>query len=311
MYSKSSIWDDIKLEYRKGDAITRLIFINIAVFLLINLAGLILGFFMGHPEWAAWLGRQFTLPADLGKLITRPWTLVTHMFAHAGLFHILFNMLWLYWMGRILREYLGNRKIVPIYVLGALAGAFLYILAYNTLPAFRQALPFSEALGASAGVMAVVVATATLLPDYRIHLILIGPVKLKWLALAAVVLDVLAINGSNAGGSIAHLGGAFFGYLFIKQLQSGHDWSRGINRLLDALAGLSGPKKGPRLHYKNEGKSAEYKKRKGRAAAEKKKKYEGDDYQKRLDEILDKISQSGYDGLSKAEKDFLFKMSKK
>jgi len=311
MYSKSSIWDDIKREYQKGDAVTRLIFINVAVFLFINLAGLILGFFMGRPEWVAWLTRQFTLPADLSKLISRPWTLVTHMFAHAGFFHILFNMLWLYWMGRILREYLGNRKIIPIYVLGALAGAMLYILAYNTLPALRPSLPFSEALGASAGVMAIVVATATLLPDYRIHLLLIGPVKLKWLALAAVALDVLAINGSNAGGSIAHLGGALFGYIFIKQLQNGHDWSRGINHLLDTLATLGGPTKGPHLHYKNERKSAEYRKRKDRTAAKKKNKYEGEDYQKKLDEILDKISRSGYDGLSKAEKDFLFKMSKK
>ncbi len=311
MYTKTTIWDDIKREYAKGDAVTRLIFINIAVFLFINLGALVLGFFMGHPEWAAWLERQFTLPADLSKLITRPWTLVTHMFAHAGFFHILFNMLWLYWMGRILREYLGSRKIVPIYVLGALAGALVYITAYNVVPAFRQAMPYSEALGASAGVMAIVVATATLLPDFRIHLLLIGPVKLKWLALAAVVLDVLAINGSNAGGSIAHLGGALFGYIFIKQLQNGHDWSIGINRLLDWLASLSGPKKGPRLHYKNTAKSSAHKRSNAARKKNEKKKYEGDDYQEKLDEILDKISRSGYDGLSKAEKDFLFKMSKK
>lgn len=315
MFSNSSIWDDIKYEFRKGDMIIQLIFVNIAVFLFLGLTSLIVGLFIGREDLAATIARQFTLPADLSQLITRPWTIITHMFAHAGLFHILFNMLWLYWLGRILQEYIGQRKILPLYVLGALAGAALYVLAYNVIPAFQGSVHIAEALGASAGVMAIIVGTATLLPDFRINLLLIGPVKLKWLALVAIILDILAINGANAGGSIAHLGGALFGYLYIRQLQSGNDWSRGFNLLMDYLVSLFQSKKGPRVHYRNTGQK---KKRSysysttGKGTKQQNQQQQQTNKearQQKLDEILDKISESGYDGLTKEEKEFLFKMS--
>lgn len=307
MYRNSSIWDDLKFEFQKGNIITRLIFANVAVFLFLNLTILILKIFVGHPEWAAMVTKQFMLPADLGKFITRPWTLLTHMFAHIGLFHILFNMLWLYWLGRILSEYLGQRKILPLYILGALAGGLFYMLLFNVLPYFQQSVSTAEALGASAGVMAIVVATATLLPDYRIHLIFLGAVKLKWIALVAVVLDILGMGGGNAGGSIAHLGGAGFGYLFIKQLQSGQDWSKGVNAVIDTVIGWFVRPKGPRVHYTN---TEKVKSRKQRRSRHSQQQTDNADKQKRLDEILDKISRSGYDGLTKEEKDFLFHFSK-
>jgi membrane associated rhomboid family serine protease len=312
MYGNTSIWADIRNEFQRGNIITRLIFINIAVFLLINLSALLFKVFIGMPEVSTTILRQFTVPADVSKLVTRPWTLITHMFAHQGLLHILFNMLWLYWMGRILQEYLGDRKVLPLYVMGALFGAGAYILLYNVLPYFRPAVPVSEALGASAGVMAIVVGTATLLPDYRIGLLLIGPVKLKWLALVAVVLDVIGISGGNPGGSIAHLGGAFFGFLFIRQLQKGNDLSRGFNWLFDRLVRFfSLRRRGPRIHYSNP--KVKAKTAAGNVGA-KKQSTPGPaakgDRQQRLDEILEKISRSGYDGLTKEEKDFLFRVSR-
>lgn len=305
MYRNSSIWNDLKYEFNKGNIITRLIFVNVAMFILINLGIVLLKFILNDPGATAMWIRQFTVPADLNKLITRPWTIITHFISHIGFFHILFNMLWLYWMGRIFHEYLGPRKVLPVFVLGAWAGMLVYIAAFNLLPSLQGQLFGAEALGASAGVMAIVVATATLLPDFKIGLLFIGPVKLKYLALIAVILDVIALQGTNSGGSLAHLGGAAFGFLFIKQLQAGHDWSKGFNRVLDAITTFFTPRKGPRIHYTNTKQKA---KTKGKSEAPPQAKQERDQ-QKRLDTILDKIGRSGYDGLTKEEKEFLFRMS--
>jgi rhomboid family protein len=305
MYRGTSIINDIKGEYRQGSVIIKLIFANIAVFLFINIVMILFRLF-SLDEAALVFYRQFTLPADFTKLMSRPWTLFTHMFSHKGILHILFNMLWLYWMGKILMEYAGPKKILPIYILGALTGAFLFIISYNVFPGFSAQLPYAEALGASAGVMAIVVATATLLPNYTIGLMFIGPVRLKYLALVAVLLDVVGVNGLNAGGSIAHLGGAFFGFIFIRQLKNGNDLGRGLNQMIDGIISLFYRQKGPKMYYKNPKKAA-------RAKAQQKKKSSSNtpkNKQEKLDRILDKISQSGYDGLTKEEKDFLFNISK-
>ncbi len=303
MYRKTSIWEDIKASFQRGSTVTRLIYVNIGVFLLINIGFVIARLFdnattANIPD--LWL-KIFTLPADLHKLAVRPWTLITHMFSHFGFFHILFNMLWLYWMGRIFREYLGNRKVLPVYMLGAWAGALLYILAYNIFPGLHNDLPQVEALGASAGVMAIVVATATLLPDYTIFLLFIGPVKLKWLALAAVILDLISIQGINSGGHIAHLGGALFGFLFIRQLRKGNDWSHGFNRVFDWLVTVFRPDPDTVIPR---GKTRK------RAHRQKKNRQNGPgNVQEKIDAILDKIAESGYDSLTKEEKEFLFRVS--
>lgn len=307
MYRGTSIWGDMKNEFKKGNIIIRLIFINIAIFLILNIGFFIIKQIINQPGSAAVFINQFTVPADLSKLASRPWTLITHMFSHEGIFHILFNMLWLYWMGRILMEYIGARKILPIYIMGGLSGAFLYILAFNIIPGFEVQLPGAEALGASAAVLAIIVATATLLPDYSIGLILIGPVKLKYLALFAVALDIVGINGLNAGGSIAHMGGALFGFLYIRQVKNGQDWANGFNSLMDSIIGVFVKPKGPRVHYKNtaqQEKSSRSKSRKNRSKETSK-----NVNQEKLDAILDKISRSGYEGLTKEEKEFLFKVS--
>jgi len=206
--------------------------------------------------------------------------------------------LWLFYMGNILQEYLGPKKILPLYVLGSMAGAWLYILAYNVIPAFKTQIPFAEAYGASAGVTAILVAVATLLPNYEIRLMFIGSVRMKWIALVYVALDLIMIPSGNAGGHIAHLGGALFGFFYIVELRRGNDMGRLLSSLLERIGSWFRPRK----------------KRPGYAYFQQKKKTRNDDEyyrsrkdkQQRVDEILDKISKYGYEKLTAEEKAFLF-----
>jgi hypothetical protein len=208
------------------------------------------------------------------------------MFMHAGFFHILFNMLWLYWLGQIFEEYLGNKRTIGLYILGGLSGALFYLLAYNFLPAFAGAAYGSTVVGASASVMAIIIATATLLPDYSISLMFIGPVKLKWIAIIYVIVDFISIVGPNAGGEVAHIGGALFGFIYIKQLQRGNDW-------IGAIRGIFKSRTKLKVASKNSDRNSNSKPR-----------------QEEIDRILDKISQTGYESLNKQEKEILFRASK-
>src|SRR5688572_24707877 len=219
------------------------------------------------------------------------------MFYHENLFHILFNMLWLFWMGKIFTEYLGNKKLFSTYILGGICGAILYIIAYNFFPLFSHSVNFSFALGASAGVLAITIATATLLPDYKIGILFLGPVALKYIALISVFLDLISVSGSNAGGHIAHLGGAIFGFIYIRQLKKGRDLAKGFNRVIDKLASLLSRRSRMKVHYGRTKHDEDF-------VSDKKAK------QEKTDEILDKISKSGYGSLTKEEKEFLFKTSK-
>src|SRR5665213_2992266 len=197
-------WQNIQSKMlRSGSKLNLLIGINIIVFLVINIPAVIERLFFESNFIASHSYDYLSLPAYLPKLVTRFWTPFTYMFMHAqindgGIFHILFNLLWLYWFGQIFEEYLGKNRTLGLYIMGGLAGALLFILAFNTIPAFTHANAAYGAVmvGASASVMAIIVATATLLPDYTISLIFIGPVRLKWLALFFVIMDFLGISGS-------------------------------------------------------------------------------------------------------------------
>lgn len=256
-----------------------------------------------HGEAINELIRWFAVPSGIKILLTRPWTMFTYMFLHEGLWHILFNMLWLYWFGKIFLEYLGSRKLFSTYILGGLSGAVMYILAFNIFPVFGDILPYSFALGASASVLAVVVAISVFIPNYSLYLIFIGPVKIKYIAIFSVILDILSIEGGNAGGHIAHLGGALFGYFYIKQLQKGNDLANGFNKFTDNLVSwfYSSKTKMNVVHH---------------AKSQSKRNKTDDGYnaqktaiQQKMDEILDKISKSGYESLTKEEKEILFKIS--
>ncbi len=303
MYRKQSIWAEIKRQYAQpGDMIFKLIIVNVAVFLVVNIIKLFCTLFITDPLLYATIYHDYFLkwlavPSDLGQLIYKPWTLLTYMFLHEGFFHLLFNMLWLYWIGRILQDLIGFKKILPIYLMGGLLGGVIYILSYNLFPGLQAYAAGSILLGASAGVLAIVFAAATLTPDYLIHLILIGPVKLKYIALFTLILDVISIgNLSNAGGHLAHLGGALFGFLYIKQLQNGNDWAKTPNKIIDWTMSLFDKK--PKMSYQ---KSSDKKPKPSVISKSN---------QARVDDILDKIAEAGYDSLSKEEKDFLFKYSK-
>jgi membrane associated rhomboid family serine protease len=303
MSASTSIWSDIRNEFQREDnMVYRIIVANVIVFLAINLVRVGIFFVLGQEGINPFPGnnlftdivRWFSVPAALGDVISKPWTLFTYMFLQEGIFHILFNMLMLFWFGTILRDMSGNHRILPVYILGGLSGAILYIIAFNLAPVFQPHLEGSFALGASAGVLAVVVAAAALAPEYRLHLILFGPVRIKFIALVLVILDVILLPGGNYGGHLAHLGGAIFGFVFVKQLQRGVDMSSWFSSATGALLGL---------FTKSEGKMKAH-----RGGAQKRRSQASE--QEKIDVILDKISQSGYDSLSTEEKEFLFKASK-
>lgn len=286
-----SLLTEIKQNYIHTDhAVRRMIALNVLVFLVLNIFQVFFTLFQ-IPLSIKGVTNFFTLPAYLPDLAKRPWSLITYMFLHGGLFHLIFNMLWLYWMGNLLHEYLGNKRVYQAYLIGGLFGGVIYILAYNIFPAFAAVKPFAFALGASAGVLSVTVAAATLLPDYEIKLLLIGNVKLKWLVFFIIAIDFVSIPKGNAGGHIAHLGGAAFGFLFIRYLYK-HTVFDGI---LERLGKLFKKRSKLKVHYK----TTYMKTEDDRKPSE-----------HEIDLILDKINKSGYDSLSKSEKEQLFKASK-
>ena len=221
----SGILEEIKQSFKQGSTLTKLIYINLAVFVLVSIIPSISSLFV-RPGYEVY--PWFSLPADLSQLLTKPWTLVTYMFLHKDFMHIIMNILWLYFLGRIFQDLLGEKRLVSTYILGGLSGAVVYILAYNLFPVFSDVLPFASALGASASVMAIIIAIATKAPNYIIRLIFLGDVKLKYIAAVFVVLDLISLGGGNAGGHFAHLGGALFGFMYIKRLDAGIDMSLGF-----------------------------------------------------------------------------------
>ncbi|UOQ74469.1 rhomboid family protein [Hymenobacter cellulosilyticus] len=295
-----SIVNDIRTAFsRRDNALNQLLLINVLVFaafiLLRTVMFLLTQDKNGHQPVLEWLA----VPSVPGTLLTRPWTLLTYSFIHFDFFHILFNLLNLYWFGALVREYLGDRRLVSLYVLGAIGGAVLYLLALNLIPALRSgpAILF----GASASVTAIIVAAATLMPDYTFNVILIGPVRIKYIAAVLVLVSIAGINGSNAGGMLAHLGGALLGFVFIRQLQAGRDLGRPVQAVGDFVGNLVSGR--PRMSVTHRSRPAEAPapKKGGLARPE----------QDEIDLILDKISRSGYESLSKDEKQKLFKASQK
>jgi membrane associated rhomboid family serine protease len=287
------ISDQIRDTFKQGSTLIRLVYINVAVFLFIKVMQ-VLAFLFGFGGVNEVLLHWLAVPADLGTLITRPWTLFTYMFLHEGFLHILFNLLWLYVFGRIFLMYLSQKRLVSVYLVGGLSGAVLYILAFNIFPAFQQMVPVSIALGASASVMAIVIAIAVYVPNFSINLLLIGNVKLKYIAIFVIVLDVLSIPSSNSGGHIAHLGGALFGYLYIAQLRRGRNITRSFDRFMDNLFAMFKPRPKFRVTHKKPMNDIEYNKWKAQ-------------HQERIDKILEKIAKNGYESLTKEEKEILFK----
>ena len=291
------IWDDIKNTFRNGSSLTRLIYINIAVFILITLAA-VFGYLLNNPLLSDKILELLSVPASGNALIIRPWTIFTYMFVHKDILHILFNMLWLYWFGTIFLEYLDQRKLVAVYLLGGISGALVYILSFNIFPVFGGIVAESVAIGASASVMAIVIAVAAYVPDYTINLLLLGRIKIKYMALTIFILTSVMDFSVNSGGKLAHMGGALFGYLYTLNLRQGRDIGKRLNRALDFIAILFKPRKKLKVTHKKPVTEYDYNKMKT-------------EQQVRINHILDKISKGGYDSLTKEEKETLFRESQK
>lgn len=291
----NSTWEQIKHYYQNGGALNQLIMINLGIYVLYLILR-IFSFLFQVPVAETFI--SFTaLPTDLFTFATRPWTIITYMFLHQGFMHILLNMLWLYFGGRLFLEYFGPRRLIATYLLGGIIGGLIYILAYNLFPVFSEYVADSNNRGASAGVMAIIFAIATYNPRFPVRLLILE-IPLIGVAIFALLTDLIALGqGNNPGGSFAHLGGAAFGYLMARGYGRGKDLTEGFGRLLDRITNLFKPKPTLRKVYSSGAKGF---------AAKKTKVSE----EEKLNQILEKISSSGYDSLSKEEKDHLFKFGK-
>ncbi|SNR70660.1 MULTISPECIES: rhomboid family intramembrane serine protease [Hymenobacter] len=297
-----SIANDIRTAFsRRDNALNQLLLINVLVFVVLVLVKAVMTLSSVGPYYDNVI-RQFQLPSALPSLLRHPWTVLTYAFTHESFFHILFNLLNLYWFGALIREYLGDRRLVSLYVLGALAGALLFIVGFNLIPVLRLHLG-ATLIGASASVTAIIMAAATLLPDYTFSLFLFGPVRIKYIAAVVILLSIMAINEGNPGGGLAHIGGAILGFAFIKQLQAGRDLGRPVQAVGDWFVRLATGRPNLRVTHRN-ATPAE-------AAASAKKGSFPKPEQDEIDVILDKISRSGYESLSKDEKQKLFRASQK
>ena len=300
-----SIVQDIRSTFnRRDNALMQLIWLNVLVFASLILLKFILKFSSAIGYYPTVM-TQVQISSALPVLLRHPWTLLTYAFTHEEFFHILFNMLNLYWFGQLIREYLGDRRLVSIYILGALAGAAFFLLTYNFVPAFQDGLG-TPMVGASAGVTAIIVAAATLLPDYTFMLILIGPVKIKWIAAVVVLISLAGVNGGNPGGEIAHLGGALLGFVFIRQLQAGRDLGRPVQAVGNWFIRLTSRQ--PTMRVSRSERRPEPVAASAASPA-RKPAAPGQPLQDEIDTILDKISRSGYESLSKDEKQKLFRAS--
>lgn len=302
-----SVLDEIKTTFRKGNILYRLIFINVAVFVLLGLMFVLLRLFTPGSTLAGLrimfndtVLKNLMVPSVPGELLHRPWTIITYMFTHFSFWHILFNMLVLYWFGKIFMQYLTARQLLSTYILGGLAGALMYIIFINGFPGLREYLGGSM-LGASASIMAIVLAISFYVPDYTLYLLFLGPVRLKYIAIAFVTIDILMIASDNAGGNIAHLGGAIYGYWFITRFRKGHDIGNWLSILLDKFFVLF--KRRPKLNvsYRKSNKHVTDQEYNRQKIIE----------QREIDNILDKIAKAGYESLTKKEKETLFRMSGK
>jgi membrane associated rhomboid family serine protease len=299
-----TIIDEIKYSLKGRNNFNTLIYINLIVFLIVMLSKIV-AFFGGFNDFD--IINWFAVPANIDDLFRKPWTIITYMFTHEGFLHLLFNLLIFFWFGKLFLQFLSQRQLLGVYLLGGFSGAVFYITAYNLIPAFSFASLFAVALGASASVMAIVISVATLVPNQEVYMLFFGKVKLKYLAIGIIVIDLISIPIGNAGGHIAHIGGAFLGYIFVRYYRKGTDITVWLSRFLYGIKEFFKPSKEMKIKKNKKQKKQEPNRPKTDMEYNARKKAE----QVEIDKILDKIAQSGYSSLSKDEKDKLFKMSNK
>jgi membrane associated rhomboid family serine protease len=302
MYSTQNPLEELGRFFRSKALLPRLILINAGIWLAIGIMR-VFSYLLNVPDSSLtnFIVDYLALPAKPENLLVRPWTIFTYMFLHIDFFHVLFNMLWLFWFGKIFLEFLKSGQLLAIYLLGGFSGGALFVLFYNIFPVFEKSLDQSVALGASASVMAIVTAISLYVPGYSVPLLLLGRIKIFYIALFLFILDFFMIRSENAGGHIAHIGGALFGLSYMLIRRKGINfkgfWNfSGLRNLIFNWKKYRSGRLSDSEPYQRPLSDEEYNERRA-------------ERQKRIDEILDKISKSGYESLSKEEKDLLFRSS--
>lgn len=298
----ATIIEEIKEQFnRPNNTLIKLIILNVGLYLVFSISNVILTFSsFGHIYQV--IESQFSLPAYWFDVLFKPWTLITYGFLHStsDLLHIIMNMLFLYVFGKLISEYLGSNRVLAIYILGTIAGGLFFLLCYNTIP-YLMSLPSLPLIGASSAVFAIMLAAATLLPDYAFNLMFIGQVKIKYIAAFYLLLSFVSTIDHNPGGNLAHLGGGLLGYLFITQLRKGNDLGKPVYAVAGFVSKLFSPKPKLRVTYRNN----DYKSQPNTKPSTPSTSLVD------VDDILDKISKSGYESLTKEEKQRLFEASQK
>ncbi|MFM2267867.1 MAG: hypothetical protein RL757_1308 [Bacteroidota bacterium] len=312
-----SMIDELRYNFALGNMVTRLILLNVAVWVGVNVIGIFLNIpFLERLVTFDQFLRWFSVSAYGVENLWHPWGIVTHAFLHRDIGHLFWNMITLAWAGRVVGDLLGDKRVLTIYLMSAFAGAICYFFHAQ----FSNVID-GYAYGASAAAMGLVLAAAMVAPEYEINLLFLGPVKLKYLAALIVFLDVIAVSNSIrfGGGSIAHLGGALMGYFYVAQLNNGIEIGKPLTRLIDYLSNLWKNKGRGTMKNRTQNRTKGFQSHKnpnytgGGASGQKEtpKTAPSDPIQLKLDSILDKIKQDGYESLTAEEKDFLFNASKK
>lgn len=294
--------DRLRSAFASSGMLMKIIYINIGIFVALRLCAIVC-LFSGNPGYIDTILSWIKLPSSPATLLTRPWTLLTYMFAQYDLWHIIFNMLWLYWFGTLFRMVANDRQLLVLYIYGGIAGGVLFMAGYAALPLFHDT--YGVLIGSSASVIAIVTAVAILMPDFKMYLLLIGAVAVKWIAIASILLVLIGLTSSNAGGEIAHIGGILMGILFALRYKKGVDITAPFVRLADSLSSMTRrPKAQP--YTRTSTRSAISATTDGTPSG-------GltPDERRELDIILEKIKKSGYSALTPAERDRLFSVSRR
>ncbi|VBB48267.1 Rhomboid family protein [uncultured Paludibacter sp.] len=292
-----NLLENLKLTYKNGNTLTKLIYFNVAVFIVVKVFLIFFRLFnVDVSMYLNWLA----VPANFTDLGRRFWTPLTYMFMHKDFMHIFFNMLMLFWFGKIFLMYYSEKQLLALYLFGGLIGAFIYILAYNFFPYYETASYYTIVIGASGAVMAIIVADAVKSPNAELQLMFIGKVKLIYIAIVTVLISVFGITGENGGGEMVHLGGALAGYLFATLEKKGKDITPFFNKIIDFFVNLfrrRETKFKTTTYHTPKMSDGDYNQQKANTEAE-------------LDRILDKIKTSGYESLTADEKRKLFEQKK-
>ena len=293
-YNRPNFGDTMKAFFAQKSALNYLLIANVGIWIMVAMVNVVAWLF--KSESVNILVRFMALPSNLQVLATKPWTAITYMFLHERFWHLFFNVWMLYFGGMIFVRFLSDKKLVWTYVIGGLFGALFFVLAYNVFPVFEDVKQSSFVMGASASVLAILVAAASYKPDYELNLLLFGRLKFKWLAIIFVVIDLLSISAENPGGHIAHLGGALYGFLYGFLMRKDFDFGK-----IFPFPKRNGMKYTRYKTVKDEPKRPVSDEQYNQQQAEK---------ERDVDAILDKIAKNGYTSLTQDEKDFLFKNSR-